>query len=35
MAALEEPAPGEALVLDAAKPPNELVNQVEDLARAG
>jgi gluconokinase len=34
MAALEEPEPGEALVLDAAKPPNELVDQVEDFVRA-
>ena len=30
IAALEEPAPGEALVLDAAKPPNELVDEIAD-----
>lgn len=33
MAALEEPEPGEALVLDAAMPPDELVDQVEALVR--
>lgn len=35
MAALEEPAPGEALVLDAAKPPNELVDAIAGMVNAG
>jgi gluconokinase len=34
MAALEEPAPGEALVLDAAKPPNDLVDEIADMVNA-
>jgi gluconokinase len=31
MAALEEPEPGEALVLDAAKPPDDLVDEIADM----
>jgi gluconokinase len=34
MAALEEPEPGEALVLDAAKAPNELVDQIAEMVNA-
>jgi gluconokinase len=34
MAALEEPEPGEALELDAAKPPNELVDAIADMVDA-
>lgn len=33
--ALEEPGPGEALVLDAAKPPNELVDAIAEMVKAG
>lgn len=32
LAALEEPEPGEALVLDAARPPNELVDEIAAMA---
>jgi gluconokinase len=35
IAALEEPEPGEALVLDAAKPPNELVDAIAEMVKAG
>ena len=34
MAALEEPEAGEALVLDAAKPPNDLVDEIADMVEA-
>ena len=34
MAALEEPEPGEALELDAAKPPNELIDAIADMVNA-
>ena len=34
MAALEEPEPGEALVLDAAKPPNDLVDEIDEMVKA-
>ena len=34
MAALEEPAPGEAFVLDASKPPADLVDEVAEFVRA-
>lgn len=34
MAALEEPAPGEALVLDAARPPNDLVDEIARMVNA-
>jgi len=34
MAALEEPEPGEALELDAAKPPNELIDAIADMVKA-
>jgi len=30
IAALEEPEPGDALILDAAKPPNDLVDEIAD-----
>ena len=30
IAALEEPEPGEALILDASKPPNDLVDEIAD-----
>ncbi len=34
MAALEEPEPGEALELDAAKPPHELVDAIAEMVNA-
>ncbi len=34
MAALEEPAPGEALVLDAARPPSDLVDEIASMVNA-
>ena len=35
MAALEEPEPGEALELDASRPPNELVDVIAKMVNAG
>jgi gluconokinase len=34
IAALEEPEPGEALVLDAARPPNDLVDDIAGMVNA-
>jgi gluconokinase len=34
MAALEEPAPGDALILDASKPPSALVDELADFVDA-